>query len=45
MERFNRRTLERMYRISIWLGAAISIPFAVLIFVFITPDADGAWDW
>jgi hypothetical protein len=36
MERFNRRTLERMY-LSIGLGAAISIPFAVLIFAIGRP--------
>jgi hypothetical protein len=36
MERFNRRTLERMY-LSIGLGAAISIPFAVLVFVLGRP--------
>ena len=36
MERFDRRTLERS-RISIWLAVAISVPFAVLVFVFVRP--------
>lgn len=36
MERFEQRTLERS-RISIWLAVAISVPFAVLVFVFLRP--------
>ena len=36
MEHFERRTLERS-RISIWLAVAISVPFAVLVFVFLRP--------
>jgi hypothetical protein len=36
MERFEQRTLERS-RISIWLAIAISVPFAVLVFVFVRP--------
>jgi hypothetical protein len=36
MERFEQRTLERS-RISIWLAVAISVPFAVLVFVFVRP--------
>ncbi len=36
MERFDQRTLERS-RLSVWLAVAISVPFAVLIFVFVRP--------
>ena len=36
MERFDRRTLERVY-LSMGLGVAISVPFAVLVFVFLRP--------
>jgi len=36
MEHFEQRTLERS-RISIWLAVAISVPFAVLVFVFLRP--------
>jgi len=36
MERFNRRTLERVY-LSAGLGVAITIPFAVLIFAIGRP--------
>jgi hypothetical protein len=36
MERFEQRTQERAY-LSIGLGIAISVPFAVLVFVFVRP--------
>jgi O-antigen/teichoic acid export membrane protein len=36
MERFDRRTLERVY-LSMGLGVAITIPFAVLIFAIGRP--------